>query len=131
MIVFDIEGDGLKPTKIYCLSYWKDGVIKSITDYDEMRDLLLSEDVLVGHKIKTFDIPVLERILDIKIKAETIDTLGLCWYLYPERVKSGLAVWGEEFGVPKPKIEDWIHDPEKMSKEEFETYIQENVKEEG
>ncbi|ARM70560.1 DNA polymerase [Shewanella phage SppYZU05] len=41
-----------------------------------------------------------------------IDTLYLAWYLEPLRVRYGLAEYGEEFGVPKPPVEDWINLPQ-------------------
>lgn len=107
--VFDIEGDGLKPTKIHCMSVCNPvvGNVHSTTDYEQMKKFLESADVLIGHNIIRFDIPVLERILGIKIKAKLVDTLALSWYLYPARIKHGLEWWGEEFGVPKPKIDNW------------------------
>ena len=67
---------------------------------------LTSDDVLIGHNIIRYDIPVLERLLSIKIKAQLIDTLALSWYLFPN-IKHGLAHWGERFGIPKPKVNDW------------------------
>lgn len=106
--VFDIEADGLNPTKIHCLSYEDvNGDKKSTTDYGEMRKFLLSRKILVGHNIIRWDIPVIERLLKIKVKARLIDTLALSWYLEPKRVRHGLEWWGEEFGIPKPVIDDW------------------------
>jgi hypothetical protein len=105
--VFDIECDGLNPTKIHCLVV--DGV--AITDYQEMRDCLNKATTLVGHNIIRYDIPVLERLLNITIKATLVDTLALSWYLYPTRSRHGLAVWGEDFGVAKPKVDDWDNLP--------------------
>jgi hypothetical protein len=52
MIVFDVEANGLldKATKIHCLSYTTDGKdYKTIFDYSDMRDLILSQHGLVGH----------------------------------------------------------------------------------
>lgn len=107
LVVFDIEGDGLKPTKIHCLAANIDGEIKATTKYSTMRGALLKADVLVGHNIQLWDIPQIERLLGIKIKAKLVDTLALSWYLYPEENRHGLAEWGEHFGVPKPPIDDW------------------------
>ena len=71
--VFDIEGDSLSPTKIWVMSaaiFSKGGWrLKSTTDYDEMRAFFLGCDTLIGHNIMLWDIPHIERILDIKIKA--------------------------------------------------------------
>jgi hypothetical protein len=112
--VFDIETDGLldSVTKIHCLSYRTfingEEIEKgSITDYNEIIDFITNQEILVGHNIVRYDIPVLEKILDIHIKARLIDTLALSWYLYPTRIKHGLENWGEELGVKKPIILDW------------------------
>lgn len=108
--VFDIEGNSLNPDKIWVVSAaifsngkWR---LKSTTDYDEMRSFFLNTDTLIGHNITLFDIPAVERILDIKIKADLIDTLPLSWYLEPYRMRHGLAWWGEDFGIPKPVIQE-------------------------
>lgn len=114
LCVFDIEGNGLDADKIWVMSAaiyskgkWR---IKSTHDYDEMRSFFLGCDTLVGHNIIRWDIPTIERILDIKITARLIDTLPLSWYLEPYKFVHGLDDWGKHFGVPKPKIEDgeWL-----------------------
>lgn len=118
--VFDIETDGLldELTKIHCLSYAKyhNGKLlesSSITDYEEMKNFIESNEVLVGHNIILYDLPALAKILDLDIKPKTliIDTLVLSWHLYDKRLKHGLEDWGEEFGVPKPKILNWDNLP--------------------
>lgn len=105
--VFDIEGNGLRPTKIYCLSVKTDEGIFTTTEYDAMRRFFTNFDVYIGHNISRWDIPVLERILGIHVEAKIIDTLPLSWYLFPERKIHGLEDWGIEFGTPKTKIDDW------------------------
>lgn len=125
--IFDIETDGLieNVTKIYCLSY---NIIDergtslfkgSFTDYSEMRLFIQYQECLVGHNIIRYDIPVMEKILEIKFKKDLflIDTLGLSWYLYPTirnernipvpRRLHGLESWGEELGTKKVEIKDW------------------------
>lgn len=109
--VFDIECDGFNPTKIHCVAMQVGGKLYDETDYDRERSFFQKADVLIGHNICRFDIPHTERILGISIKAKLVDTLALSWYLYPKRVKHGLADWGEEFGVPKPVVEDWDNLP--------------------
>ena len=125
-VVFDIEADGFTPTKIHVVSAgFNGGKINSTDDYDRMRKLLSREDItLIGHNIIRFDIPVLERLLGISIKAKLIDTLALSWYLYPNRSRHGLAYWGEEFGVPKPKVDDWVG----LTYEEYEHRCSEDVR---
>lgn len=105
--IFDIEGDSLTPSRIWCLSVNDGGVRKSTTNYDNMRKFFTKANVLVGHNITRFDIPVVERLLNIKVEAFLIDTLALSWYLYPERKRHGLEDWGEELGVSKPEIDNW------------------------
>ena len=125
--VFDIESDGLlgEATKIHCLVYTDmDGQLTSLTSYDDMRSFLLGADKLIGHNIVRFDIPLLEQILGIKVKAELVDTLVLSWYLHFNRARHGLAEYGEEFGVPKPEIDDW----ENLTIEEYVYRCKEDVK---
>jgi len=93
MTVFDIETDGLLDdlTKIHVLSYSRDGKdIVSTGDYDAMRQFFTDEQALIGHNIIRFDIPAIEKVLGIKIKARLIDTLALSWYLNHHRIKQGL-----------------------------------------
>lgn len=123
--VFDIECNGLNPTKIHCLSVFVDGELKSTSSYDNMRKFFLNKDrVLIGHNIIRFDIPVIERLLGIKCQCRLIDTLALSWYLQPDRIKHGLEGYGEDFGVPKPKIDDW----ENLTTEEYIHRCEEDVK---
>ena len=108
--LFDIETDSIKATKIHCLSYYaiSDGTITSLTSYPEMIKFLTDPtDTYIGHNICRFDVPVLERLLGIKILGKLIDTLALSWTLFPKQKLHGLAEWGEVFGVPKPKVSDW------------------------
>jgi len=124
MAVFDVEGDGLIPTKFWCLSKSEDGKLISTTKYSNMRHFLTNADILIGHNITRWDIPHLERVLGITIKAKLVDTLILSWYLEPKRIMHGLADWGEEFGIPKPPIDDW----ENLTIEEYVHRCEEDVK---
>jgi hypothetical protein len=116
LIIFDIEADDLldKVTKVHCLAYsvYQNGKFVrkgTSTDYQEICNILNSADILVGHNIIRYDIPVLKKILGFQLRTsiKLWDTLALSWYLYPDRLKHGLEFWGDEFGVPKPYIEDW------------------------
>lgn len=113
-VVFDCETDGFSATKIHVVSSNNvtTGSERSFIKYEQMRSFLENPDsVFIAHNCESFDKPTLERVLGIKIKATMIDTLGLSWYLYPTRQLHGLASWGEEFGVPKPEVEDWSDQP--------------------
>ena len=123
--VFDIETDGLDPTLIHVLSWSNDfGEVKSTHDYDEMRYVLLNSPTLVGHNIIRYDVPAVEKILGIKVTARLIDTLGISWYVNHWKSKHGLAEYGEEYGVPKPKIDDW----QNLSPEEYKHRCEEDVR---
>lgn len=124
MVVFDAEGDGLYPSKFWCMSKMENGRLSSTTHYSQMRSFLTKAEVLIGHNITRWDIPHLERVLGIKIKAKLVDTLILSWYLEPKRILHGLDDWGEEFGILKPKIDDW----EGLTTEEYVHRCEEDVK---
>jgi hypothetical protein len=134
--VFDIEADNLldEVSKIHVFSYaiieeGKETVSGSIYDYQEIIEFLLSQDILVGHNIIRYDIPVLEKILGIDLSSkEIIDTLGLSWYVFCQEKEHSLAVWGEKVGVAKVEISDWKN----LSIEDYtkrcETDVKINVK---
>lgn len=127
MIVLDCETDGFLEvaTKIHVLSWTTDGKqFHSTNDYEAMRSLLCGSTILIGHNICRFDIPVLEKILGIKIKAKLYDTLPMSWVINTERQLHGLESFGEDFGVPKPVITDW----EGLTYEQYKHRCEEDVK---
>jgi hypothetical protein len=114
--VFDIETDGLDGDKIHCVSVGqikdRQFVIDTYTKKEEIKRFFLEGDeMLVGHNILRFDSPFVERVLGINIKRVFVDTLGLSWYLYPNRFAHGLESWGETYGIEKPPVEDWDNLP--------------------
>lgn len=117
--IFDIESDGLlnEVSKIHCLSYRifeGKTVINSgsLTSYKDIINFISVQEILVGHNIIKYDIPVLKKILNIDVKATIIDTLGISYYHYPvSKFKHGLGAWGERLGFGKPVVEDWKNQP--------------------
>lgn len=76
------------------------------------------------HNGKTFDGEALKFLgYDIS-NMEIIDTLALSWYLEPTRMQHGLAWYGEEFGIPKPVIENW----EDQTQDEYNNRVIEDCK---
>ena len=126
MTVFDIETNGLLDVldKIHVLSWTIDGQVHHTHDYEAMRLFFTEADVLVGHNLVRFDIPAVEKVLGIKVKARLVDTLALSWYLHHDRVKHGLESYGEDYGVPKPVIKDW----DSLTPEEYAHRCNEDVK---
>lgn len=126
-MIFDIETDNLIPervTKIHCLAYYTSTDSEVVYTYDEMRAVLNKAHNFIGHNITLYDVPILERILKIKIDKPIIDTLALSWYLEPYRNVHGLEVWGETFGIKKPYIKDWTS----LTKEEYGFRCSEDVR---
>ena len=130
--VIDIETDGLVSNKIHVMSvgyvdkegHWQ---IKSTKDYDVMRDVMSNPDnIVVGHYFKSFDAVELERVLNFKIQAFIIDTLPLSWYVFATRKARtfGLEDFGVDFGIEKPKVDDW----EGLAYEEYKYRCEEDVK---
>ena len=122
-VVSDCETNGLNASKIWCTSVYevKSDSLFTMFDYEKMKEYLQDPKmVLIGHNFHSYDKPTWERILGIKIEAFIVDTLGMSWYLYPERMKHGLESWGEDFGMPKPVVDEseWVGPPEEASEEE-------------
>lgn len=128
--VFDIECDGLNPSKIHCLwiedTYGRSSV--GYVSYEDMRASLASYDRLIGHNIIRFDIPVLERLLGVAIQSKLVDTLALSWTLYPERHEHGLESWGEDLHIKKPVVEDWVNQDVEVYLDRCEQDVQINMK---
>jgi len=123
--VFDIETDGLNATKIHVLSWMgDDGNVHHTHDYVAMRIFFEEADILIGHNIIRFDIPQVEKVLGVKIKAKLVDTLALSWYLNFNRGSHGLEGYGVDYGVPKPVIKDW----NSLTPEEYAHRCNEDVK---
>jgi len=114
--IFDLECDGLldEVTKLHCFCYqiYEKGILLekgALVNSIDIITFLDKQETIIGHNIIRFDLPVLKKLLGWKKPKELkiIDTMGLSWYLYIGRKSHGLESFGEEFEVPKPKIEDW------------------------
>jgi hypothetical protein len=129
IIVLDSESDGLwnEATKLHVVSWTDDGKTYYHTnDYEVMRSLLLKEDTrIVCHNAIRHDLPTFNKILGLNLNhTKFIDSLALSWYINFERDAHGLGKYGEEYGVPKPDVEDWSN----LSYEEYAHRCTEDVK---
>lgn len=107
-VIFDAEGDGLKPTKFWCVSFTDYlGQVGTLTDYTEIRKFFKCYDTYIGHNIIRWDLPELMRVIEVDEPESVIDTLAVSWYLDPRRKRHGLESFGEELGVLKKVILDW------------------------
>jgi DNA polymerase-1 len=136
--VFDIETDGLydKASKVHCivlyevnsnsvLSFGPDGI-------DNALEYLRNADVLIGHNICFYDIPVLKKLFpDFETKARIIDTLICSRLIWPKEVLYELDI--EQYpevpkanrGSPSLKAWGWRLASHKIDFKDFTEYSQE------
>ena len=117
-IVIDSETNGFQHEcdKIHVLGHTEDGINYYDTgDYNKMREVLSGshkERRLVCHNAIRFDMVVFNRLLGTNLTyLDFVDTLPLSWTVHYDRNKHGLESYGEDYGVPKPKVEDWSDQP--------------------
>ena len=112
-LLFDIEADGLYPTRFWCMSVIdidKEQVYEFGPDeIDQAIDLLMSADTLVGHNIISYDLFWLNKLYNVNLYHKNlIDTLIWSRMFDPDREGGhGLAAWGARLGYPKVEHEDW------------------------
>lgn len=133
--VFDLESDGLLDlvTKLHVLSLQMAGSkdIASIKgdNHDKIKAMLAyhieNEIPLVAHNGICYDIPALEKLLSVDLsRLMVIDTLALSWYLNFDRKEHGLDSFFSDYGIKKPKIDDW----EGLSYREYRNRCVEDVR---
>ena len=109
-LVFDIETNGLNPSIIWCICGIKDDKMFTLEMPDKQAWECLMEGVteVIGHNIIRYDIPVVERLLDVSINCKITDTLVMS-RLYNPQLEGGhsLAAWGERLKFPKGDYHDW------------------------
>ena len=77
--------------------------------FNELQKFIDGYDVIIGHNIIDFDIPILERFLKTSFKQHKIvDTLILSRLFNPQ-LEDGhsLRAWGERLKFPKGDYDDW------------------------
>ena len=106
-LVFDIETDDLKATKIWCIcAVDEDTHEEFVFGPDELEEgyaFLHAADKLVGHNIIGFDIPIVEKFSGLSFKdIKLVDTLVLSRLFNPVREGGhGLERWGYVLGDHK------------------------------
>ena len=97
-VVFDVETDGLEGNTIHCIVTKVIGGETRLFPPDKLQegvDLLASADVLIGHNIIGFDIPVIKKHFNVTLTNHIEDTLVLSRLVNP--VLTGghsLSNWG-------------------------------------
>ena len=114
-IVFDIETNGLDPSKVWLVwAYERDtkefvlfsgDTVSTFSQY--IKDM--GECKVIGHNIIAFDIPVCERLLGTDFsKCEVADTLVMSRLSQPSRDGGhSLESWGEKLNFAKGDYDDW------------------------
>jgi len=114
--VFDIEANGLENvTKVWCyVSHSLDDghILSTDTTEKRMKDYIQNDlddtQLLIGHNIKRYDLPVLEEVLGVTYKGEIFDTLLMSRLLQQDRLGGhSLAAWAKRLGREKQEHDDW------------------------
>ena len=129
-VAFDIETDGLNPSRIHCIAahvigqdvseFWTPDRVK----YFPAWLVEINAEVLIGHNIIGFDLPVLGKLLGFEWWGEVEDTLVMSRLDNPSREGGhSLASWGTRLNFPKGEYDDWS-----MYTEEMGEYCKQDVK---
>lgn len=134
--VADIEADNLlkEATLIHVLSYQMEGKdsVNSIDKKNQKERIRkffqhhIDKGIpIVMHNGIGYDVPLVEKLLGMDLSGlMLIDTLALSWYLNFDRKSHGLDSFHEDYGIEKPKIDDW----ENLTFEDYRHRGQEDVK---
>jgi DNA polymerase-1 len=111
-VVFDIEANGLKPTKVWVIVACdlSDRELKVFSG-DTLQDFnaYIKDAEVIGHNIIGYDVPVLERLLGTDFSSCKItDTLVLSRLTDPSREGGhSLDNWGQRLGFEKGEHNAW------------------------
>ena len=111
-VVFDIEANGLKPTKVWvivaCDLANRETIVFSGDTLQDFNAYIKDAEV-IGHNIIGYDIPVLERLLGTDFSScKVTDTLVLSRLTDPSREGGhSLDNWGQRLGFLKGEHNDW------------------------
>ena len=125
-LVFDLESDGLleEVSKVHCI------VIKNLDTNEVINlklnkamEMLASADLIIGHNIIKYDIPVLQKLYGFRTEAKIFDTIVAARLFYPDIRdrdfrkpdfpknmigRHSLEAWGHRIGNYKGQIvTDW------------------------
>jgi DNA polymerase I-like protein with 3'-5' exonuclease and polymerase domains len=110
-LAIDIETDGLDATEIWC-AVTKDidsGEVKVWKAANGLRQYIDSQDLLIGHNIISFDLPVLKKLWNLNTDSNPLkDTLIMSRLLNPVLEKGhSLDSWGVRLGLKKGDFSDF------------------------
>ncbi len=105
-MIFDIETDGLNPTKIHCVVI--NGEV--FTDIDKAVEMLGFAKEIIGHNIIGFDIPALQKFYPYFQPKKVIDTLVLSRLIFPDMIDRDVVL--KDFPsklIGRHSLEAWGH----------------------
>ena len=116
-IVFDIEANGLNPDTVWCIIAYereaKEYIEWSGNTLPNFKDWIAEQEELevIGHNIIGYDIPVLEKLLNVDFSnCKVTDTLVMSRLAEPSRLGGhGLENWGQLLHQPKGEHSDWLN----------------------
>lgn len=113
-VILDLEADSLKPKIIHCIVVKEltTGKVKSFVQeqcYTEFPQYANQVTKFIGHNIISFDVPVINRLLNMNIPLEALeDTMILSQLMNPVRDGGhSLEAWGVKLGFPKMEHNDF------------------------
>jgi len=117
-VVLDIEANGFTPDKIWCI-VCQDADTNEVTYYTprNVREFSLEGITeIIGHNILGYDIPVLERLLNLDFTGiQLTDTLVMSRLFKPTREGGhSLKVWGERLGNLKGDFTEFTYYSDEM-----------------
>lgn len=97
----------------------------SVRPIQDLKKFLAAGHKLYMHNGKLFDNEALIFLgVDEVEQCQIVDTLYLSWYLDPKRQRHGLGEYGEDYGIPKPVIENW----EGQTQDEYNHRVMQDVR---
>ena len=136
-LVFDLESDGLydEVTVVHCIVIHDITKQKTFTYGPESianaLNHLETADVLIGHNIIFYDLPVLEKLYNFKFNKQTIDTLVCSRLIWPKEILNSIDdeyyshVPGGLKGSPSLKAWGYRLSDHKIEFKDFSQYSEE------
>ena len=136
VVVIDTEGDGLAhdATVFHVMGWTYDGDTVETTHSEhhmkcKLEDWHRDDYKIVIHNALRHDVALFMRLLQVTLPVSSyVDTLALSWTLNHHRSMSehGLGDYGEDYGIPKPKVDFWSRQ-EGQTEEEFQEIMRDRV----
>jgi len=111
-LVFDIETDGLDPTRVWVIVTQDidSGTVATYVEgqWQAFNTAVREATEVIGHNIIGYDIPACEKLLKTDFSGlKVTDTLVMSRLANPQRDGHSLQYWGEQLGYPKGEYSDW------------------------